>query len=232
MDRMRVRQLETALEEMLSPAQVGLTSVAMGSSAFPQLMPSCDWRGTSPQDWLDCWSGLDHRARMVVTNERIYVAGDHRAEQAIVARQDLRLNSGRVELVDPTCRSELDNLVRVEEGEGRTICVRRRQRGGHLLMRASRLGGPPGVFLLGIAFWIADENFAVEWPDFRRIFGLTAAEAKIVEQLIQGVGAETIAAALRVSINTVRTHISHVYEKLGITCREELWRRLAPYRIN
>jgi DNA-binding CsgD family transcriptional regulator len=48
--------------------------------------------------------------------------------------------------------------------------------------------------------------------------------------LLHGHSAETISKQQKLSINTVRTHIRHAYEKLDITCREALWRRLAPYR--
>lgn len=233
MDRGRTeRAFEPVDDGMLLPAFAGAGGCATSRGAFPQFTPSSRQFGVSPQDWLDWWSGLDHRARMVVTAERVYMVGDLRAERVLAAREDLRLASRRLELVNPAGMPDLESLIHIEEGEVRTICIRRRRRGGHLLMRAVRLAAPPGMSLIGIAFWIADERFVVEWPDFRPIFGLTAAEAKIVEQLIQGVAAEEIAALLQVSINTVRTHISHVYEKLGITCREELWRRLAPYRIN
>lgn len=220
------------LEAGLPPPSADLRALRTSEGAFPQFTPSHDRPLVSPQDWLDCWSGLDHRARMVVNTDRIYVIGDRRAEQALAARQDLRLNSRRLESANPAGMSELDSLVRVEDGEVRTAVIPRRHRGGHLLMRSARIGARSGMSLLGITFWIADEKLMVEWPDFGPVFGLTAAETKIVDQLIQGLGAEAIGANLQVSINTVRTHISHVYEKLGITCREELWRRLAPYRLN
>lgn len=199
-------------------------------SAFPQLAQS---DGISQaHEWLGSWSGLDGRARMVVTGDRIYVVGERRAEQALAGRQDLRVVAGRLEATDPTATSDLDSLLDVKNDEVRTLFLPRRLHDGHLVMRAGPLGGQEGTRLIGVTFWIADERSVVEWPDFGPIFGLTAAEAKVVEQLIQGISAEGIAAALSVSINTVRTHICHVYEKLGITCREQLWRRLAPYRLN
>lgn len=203
-----------------------------GSSAFPQLSVDCDWRGVRPRDWLECWSGIDGLARLVVTAERIFLGGDSRAEEALALRHDLRCNSRRLETVDPAESSTLDALVRVEKGETRTAFLHRRRRGGHLLMRATQLAAPAGMPLVGIAFRLADEAFAPRWADLEAIFGLTGSEAKIVELLLQGLGADAIASRQKISINTVRTHISHVYEKLGIACREELWRRLAPYRLN
>jgi DNA-binding CsgD family transcriptional regulator len=201
-------------------------------SAFPQLTPFVEWLDVSPRDWIQCWGGMDCRARMVLDLDRNYVVGDCRAERVLSERRDLRLNGHRVELLDPGGMPQLEHLLQVGRGEVRTAFIRRRRLGGHLIMRATGFRSKNGEPLIGIVFWVADEKLEVEWPDFGPVFGLTAAEAKVVEFLIQGLGAELIATELQVSINTVRTHICHVYEKLGITCREELWRRLAPYRVN
>lgn len=205
-------------------------------SAFPQLAPQItglpDGLGIGPREWLECWGAIDGFARVIVTAERVHLVSDSRAEQALDERHDLRLNNGRLETVDPTAMAELDRLVQVEKGERRSLFVQRRQRGGHLMLRASQVAAPGGMPLVAIAFRLADDRFVPEWGDLGAIFGLTAAEARIVQHLLRGLGADAIAERQKVSINTVRTHISHVYEKLGIACREELWRRLAPYRLN
>jgi DNA-binding CsgD family transcriptional regulator len=168
---------------------------------------------------------------MMVLADRTYIAGDHRAEQTLAARKDLRLDHGRVETADPSGAAAL-RLLLSTEAKALTTCVPRRGREGHLMMRAARIGEHRDLALFGIQFWIADDSFAVEWPDFGPIFGFTTAEASIVRQLLEGATGEAIATGMGISINTVRTHISHVYEKLGISSREQLWRRLAPYRID
>jgi DNA-binding CsgD family transcriptional regulator len=33
-------------------------------------------------------------------------------------------------------------------------------------------------------------------------------------------------------VHTVRAHLRHCYDKLGVSYREALWQRLAPYRLN
>jgi DNA-binding NarL/FixJ family response regulator len=51
---------------------------------------------------------------------------------------------------------------------------------------------------------------------------LTAREADVLELLQQGRSNAQIAAALQVSVETVRTHARHVYRKLGVHSRREL----------
>jgi len=42
---------------------------------------------------------------------------------------------------------------------------------------------------------------------------------------------EEIAQELGLRVPTVRTHIRNLYDKLDVTCREELFRRVSPFRV-
>jgi DNA-binding CsgD family transcriptional regulator len=48
---------------------------------------------------------------------------------------------------------------------------------------------------------------------------------------MDGAGADAIARDVGVGIETVRTHIRRIYNKLGIGSREELFARLSPFRL-
>lgn len=50
-------------------------------------------------------------------------------------------------------------------------------------------------------------------------FGLTDREREVLDLLDAGLSRREIAEALSVSLNTVKTHVSHIYEKLGVTNR-------------
>ncbi|MGH7028402.1 helix-turn-helix transcriptional regulator [Brevundimonas sp.] len=52
---------------------------------------------------------------------------------------------------------------------------------------------------------------------------LTRAEGRIVEMLLAGVETGRIAQALDISIETLRTHLKHAYQKLGVRSRGELF---------
>ena len=52
-------------------------------------------------------------------------------------------------------------------------------------------------------------------------FGLTHREAEILRLVAQGKTNKEIAAVLYVSPLTIRTHLEHVYEKLGVGNRAE-----------
>jgi DNA-binding CsgD family transcriptional regulator len=56
---------------------------------------------------------------------------------------------------------------------------------------------------------------------------LTPSEARIVRMAADGLANREIAQALFVTARTVETHLTHAYQKLGISSREELPAALA-----
>lgn len=54
------------------------------------------------------------------------------------------------------------------------------------------------------------------------LYGLTLSETRILVQVGRGRSARYIADDMGISFNTVRTHIRHVYEKMGIHSKQEL----------
>ena len=52
-----------------------------------------------------------------------------------------------------------------------------------------------------------------------RSLGLSAREVEVLEQLVAGGSNKEIARALDISPNTVKTHLAHLYEKLGVDRR-------------
>jgi DNA-binding CsgD family transcriptional regulator len=111
-------------------------------------------------------------------------------------------------------------------GAGRTICL-----------------VVEGAYLAAIAVWFAlpavtgGRTAAAETParggsderdlDARCLQlakgrGLSAREAQVLPYLGRGYGAAHIGSELGISENTVRTHVRHIYEKVGVATRDEL----------
>jgi len=62
--------------------------------------------------------------------------------------------------------------------------------------------------------------------DLRRRFGLTQAETDVALEILKGDGRDAAAARLGISIATVRTHLSHIFEKTRVHRQAELVRLL------
>ncbi|HYL97517.1 MAG TPA: response regulator transcription factor, partial [Blastocatellia bacterium] len=50
-------------------------------------------------------------------------------------------------------------------------------------------------------------------------FGLTAQEIKILELLVSGRSNKEISNMICISVDTVKAHLKHIFEKLGVDCR-------------
>ena len=68
---------------------------------------------------------------------------------------------------------------------------------------------------------IAD-SMAAQAERAANAYGLTKREAEMLGYLLRGRELQTIAEMESLSRNTVKTHISHIYQKMGVHTREEL----------
>jgi len=202
------------------------------SARAEPLLPPGIARLDDPTPWSDCWGAMDGQARLGLTAERVLLWADKRARALIKAGDGLRLRGMRLEPSDHNALGRFSKLLAVEEGEIQSLCLSRGRRGGHLVVRASRLVDSSGLQLIGLSFRSTGPEFEPIWADLSEVFGLTASEHRVVRELLGGNSAERIAAGSGVSIDTVRTHIRRAYEKMEVSCREGLWRRAAPYRLN
>ncbi len=63
-----------------------------------------------------------------------------------------------------------------------------------------------------------------------QIYGLTTMQIRVAEQIAQGRDLATIASSLQVSINTVRTHVKRMFERVGVNNQKALLQRLLSAR--
>ncbi|MBS3915092.1 MAG: helix-turn-helix transcriptional regulator [Bacteroidetes bacterium] len=88
-----------------------------------------------------------------------------------------------------------------------------------------------GVVFIGAGIWVAREWYklqkrrqAIFGPGFnsqliKDRFGLSKSETEVLEMLANGQSNSQIANTRHVSINTIKTHISNIYSKLGVKNR-------------
>jgi DNA-binding CsgD family transcriptional regulator len=58
---------------------------------------------------------------------------------------------------------------------------------------------------------------------------LTRGEIRVIELMAAGLETATVAEALGISVETLRTHVKHAYRKLGVTSRGELFAAVADF---
>jgi DNA-binding CsgD family transcriptional regulator len=64
--------------------------------------------------------------------------------------------------------------------------------------------------------------------DLKRLWDLSSGEIRILGLTFQGLTVQEVSEAADISIETVRTHIRHIYSKVGVNSREGLFAALGP----
>ena len=110
----------------------------------------------------------------------------------------------------------------------------RRTCGAFIMVRADPLPGSSGDAdgdLIALTIYPSDPEERYVWADFAPHFDLTRSEAVVVKRLVAGQPASIVAEELGLSIETVRTHIRRIYNKLEISSREQLFAIVGQFRL-
>lgn len=178
-------------------------------------------------DLLEGFCMLDGRARMLVRRDGSYLAGSLGIAEVFTLGTCLHLRNGILHVSQSDHSESLLELLDVNAPEVRTLALRCHKIDGHLIIRATSLSSD----VVCMSLQRASEMMEPALADLEEVFNLTKAEAVIVYDLFRGYTPQQIAEAHENSIHTVRAHIRRCYDKLAITCREELWRKLNAYRL-
>ncbi len=176
------------------------------------------------------WLERDETPRLFVTDQLSIVWANSAARALLSDRRDFEQRGADLNAVAPDHHKKLAALVRNCGEHGSTVCIPD-SGGGHYICRAERVAGDGGGGNISLTLTPTQER-KVEIADCRTAFGLTPAENKVLMQLLDGNGAEAIAATNNVSIDTVRSQIRQIYAKLDVASREGLFRRILPYVID
>jgi DNA-binding CsgD family transcriptional regulator len=176
---------------------------------------------------------------MFVDEHRNHLRANRHAQEILVAGDGLtaRGNTLRAELADETARLDrllsraLDRTVPQGASAGGTLSITRPS-GAHPLsvvvvplhIKTEALGerGPIA------AIFVADPDLplASNEQHLRDLYALTPGEARLASWLLQGKSVEEAAAAMGITVNTVRAYLKRIYNKTGVRRQPELVRLL------
>jgi DNA-binding CsgD family transcriptional regulator len=174
------------------------------------------------------------------------VHADDTAADLICARAGLLLHRSELTTVDSDASALLRRLIAgcadrrlAEDGSGGAVTVRRPNRLPlHILVApvpAQRLreldislGVRPPVAILVIKDPEREKQICVAY--LREELGLTPAEAEVALEIGKGDGRSAAAARLGITSGTVRIHLEHIFQKVGVHRQAELVRLLADTR--
>ncbi|TIX51554.1 helix-turn-helix transcriptional regulator [Alteraurantiacibacter aquimixticola] len=171
---------------------------------------------------LQAQSALDGRARLLLDRSGRLVAACRMAWQLIRKQELLAHIDGQVRAVCEEDARLVASLLEVAEGKRGSACLGLTENVDPLFIHAAATGPDHVCWVLASA----QSMHRRELPDLNALFGLTPSEARIIEDLFAGMTPQEIANHHSNSIHTVRVHIKHCYEKMGVNCREEMWVKL------
>ncbi|WFL75946.1 helix-turn-helix transcriptional regulator [Altererythrobacter arenosus] len=171
---------------------------------------------------------LDDRARLVVQRDGTLLAAGRHFPEWLERSDCLFLRENTLRALGNEAQVKLHKLFNVGVGKVDSQVLERYATEGHCIVRGAGLC----TEAIAVTLQIAHNGFEPKMADLEEAFGLTPSETHIVELLLQGCGPQEIGHDLAISVHTVRAHLRHCYEKLDVSSREELWQKLAPYRLN
>lgn len=101
----------------------------------------------------------------------------------------------------------------------------------HCVLRVRVVADSDGTIFYGIQ--IGDpRSLSDDWLNaIEHLFRLTRRQRDVLGLLVSGVAAETLADELDITVDTARTHIRTIYQKLGVKSREELFAKVRPFYL-
>jgi DNA-binding CsgD family transcriptional regulator len=141
----------------------------------------------------------------------------------------VRLQQGRLELHPSTSSERLERLLLAARGELRAPKPGRGSWIIQLHLSTRRFGPVQGDFLIVRVIDPDRRGQPLDAAKLSRRFGLTIRQAEAVAALVKGGSEESASAELHVSKATLHTHLSRVYNHLGVHNRAALVALLARH---
>ena len=162
------------------------------------------------------WIDGERRARLIVTRDLDVMWLNEAARALRDEGEAFDVCDGRL-----TPRSSIINtLVATARPEEAGCVVVPGDNGRHWVAWAREVCAPPNA-LIGLTLQRARAEIRFQALIENHL--LTPSEGRIIEMLLAGVETGRIAQALDISIETLRTHLKHAYQKLGVRSRGELF---------
>jgi DNA-binding CsgD family transcriptional regulator len=216
-------------------AQDGATRIALrpakanGGRAVPGKVPrgSVPWRRNggifSPLGKL-ILDKLD-RGVLLLDVEGAVLDANSLAEKVLLREHGLRVKGGRLAFPDAQLDARFARLLAQPARSPRSLAARVRPGGsGSYRVRISSLqpaaAAREAAFL--VVLYAPGEKREISREVLLELYGLTRAQADVARMLYAGNSVEETAAELDLSLNTVRTHLKHIFSKCEVQSQGEL----------
>lgn len=175
------------------------------------------------------WAGADPARRFIVTQNLTVVWASDSGHKFLDDGVVLHRAGSTMRLTDHSLQSALNDLVAHADDQFSTWHMTRPGEQVQLLFVARRIS--PGSELVGLKMQDTSPGFKPQWANFAGAFSLTPAEYRVSLLLLDGNSVDRAATLLGLGEATVRSHVKRLYLKLEVTSKEEMFRRMAGFRV-
>ena len=186
-------------------------------------------RDTTAHDAVAEWAAADPGRRFIVTRDLIVIWASDSGHRFLDDATVLHRAGSAMRLTDHALQSALHDLVDRASNDFTTWHLARPGGQGELLFVARHIS--PESDLVGLRIQDTSIGFQPQWANFAGAFSLTPAEYRVALLLLDGNSVERAAGLLGLGEATVRSHVKRLYLKLDVTSKEEMFRRMAGFRI-
>jgi len=167
---------------------------------------------------------------MMVVHEGKVVLANSAARELLDQGDPLLRSGGRLQATTSHGDAKLEQAIReARNGGDKPVGVTLPAGEAEQVRVIVRRLPPSTVGMLGaregaVALYLADSRRPVETSEevLRRLFGLTEREATVLRALIQGDDARGIARRLDIGSETVKSHLRHIMQTIGVSRQAEL----------
>jgi DNA-binding CsgD family transcriptional regulator len=169
---------------------------------------------------------------MVTTSAGQLLLANRTAEQILRVRDGLEVTSTGLIRTSMKCTPSLSMLMELVAKSGRgvkdSVVAVKRPTGKRPLTTVVRAveqsAANPDSMTPAILLFILDPEISVETvgTELRQLYGLTAMEASLAKLLMEGKALDECCSLLGIRRSTARTHLQHLFEKVGVQRQSEL----------
>ena len=175
------------------------------------------------------WIAVDHRPRMVVRTDGSILWTNLSAQRLLAECSGINAVDQVIHLSNPEHDAQFHAFLRNVTANPHTMALKFDGESSFCVFRGHWVESVGGCC---IEVRFSSNNRSPHLIDFDHVFGLTRSEAQTATALYGGQSAREIADKLRISIDTVRSHIRQLYSKIGVSGREQLFRQLDAFRLD
>ena len=153
------------------------------------------------------------------------------AQRSIADAQGIYVRNGRLAFSDPRIDERFTRILFPGRGTSSRALAVSLKRNGELPCRVVIAAANAQVARRGVSFvvliYTSDGTRNISTELLTELYGLTRAQANVARRLYAGYSVEETATHLRLSLNTVRTHLKQIFSKCEVQSQAELLHTLA-----